>query len=196
MDLNRNMVYTGLQLGKNKDLVVKVWLPSWNEPNCWYFPSRNKLCIPDVYFCDFLLLPSISTSIQESSSICLIWYGSGCVQNAALRMLLSSMPFHSLIWFGRITHNASLPDRWLQQVIFTFDQAAQPKSSGVLSCYGWTSWIQVQPWKTISRWSYRTWQPMSPLSVQGHVRNKKTKCHKWECRLFIFRVLSFISLKN
>ena len=81
---------------KTKDLVVKVWLPSWNEPNCWYFPSRNKLCIPDVYFCDFLLLPSISTSIQESSSICLIWYGSGCVQNAALRMLPSSMPFHSL----------------------------------------------------------------------------------------------------
>ena len=97
MDLNRNMVYTGLQLGKNKDLVVKVWLPSWNEPNCWFFPSRNKLCIPDVYFCDFLLLPSISTSIQESSSICLIWYGSGCVQNAALRMLPSSMPFHSLL---------------------------------------------------------------------------------------------------
>ena len=25
------------------------------------------------------------------------------------------------IGFGRITHNASLPDRWLQQVIFTFD---------------------------------------------------------------------------
>ena len=40
------------------------------------------------------------------------------------------------IGFGRITHNASLPDRWLQQVIFTFDQAAQPKSSAVLSCYG------------------------------------------------------------
>ena len=49
------------------------------------------------------------------------------------------------IWFGRITHNASLPDRWLQQVILTFDQAAQPESSAVLSCYGWTSWIQVQP---------------------------------------------------
>ena len=49
------------------------------------------------------------------------------------------------IGFGRITHNASLPDRWLQQVIFTFDQAAQPESSAVLSCYGWTSWIQVQP---------------------------------------------------
>ena len=40
------------------------------------------------------------------------------------------------IRFGRITHNASLPDRWLQQVIFTFDQAAQPESSAVLSCYG------------------------------------------------------------
>ena len=40
------------------------------------------------------------------------------------------------IGFGRITHNASLPDRWLQQVIFTFDQAAQPESSAVLSCYG------------------------------------------------------------
>ena len=38
------------------------------------------------------------------------------------------------IGFGRITHNASLPDRWLQQVIFTFDQAAQPESSAVLSC--------------------------------------------------------------
>ena len=40
------------------------------------------------------------------------------------------------IGFGRITHNASLPDRWLQQVIFTFNQAAQPESSAVLSCYG------------------------------------------------------------
>ena len=40
------------------------------------------------------------------------------------------------IGFGRINHNASLPDRWLQQVIFTFDQAAQPESSAVLSCYG------------------------------------------------------------
>ena len=27
----------------------------------------------------------------------------------------------------------------------TFDQAAQPESSAVLSCYGWASWIQVQP---------------------------------------------------
>ena len=49
------------------------------------------------------------------------------------------------IGFGRITNNASLPDRWLQQVNFTFDQAAQPESSAVLSCYGWKSLIQVQP---------------------------------------------------
>ena len=59
---------------------MKVWLPSWNQLYCWYFPSRNKLCIPDVYFITSCCSPHICTSQQKSSTECLIWCRSGCVR--------------------------------------------------------------------------------------------------------------------
>ena len=78
------------------------------------------------------------------------------------------------IWFKRITHNASLPDRWLQQVNLAFNQAAQAEPSAVLSCYGWTSWFQVHTVGTPTRWEGASgYAP--PLLRYFPVRWNKTK---------------------